>query len=287
MTRQALAATSNSAWSLSRSSGHSDSSALITLSKFVALYAARALFRAIRLPISSFVVFIQVRCYDLGNRRSISTTLATYKTYSIGRLTPRSYVNVTLTISLSVIFLILWVAEQQPNFEVSLSWNDADDALVVTDTAQIASGFGIHAGDRLVSLANLKGDSIQLHRKFLTALPKDRRDHYTEKRAYFDDRKQLYEIVKSDPVILFFADGDRLETHTQAGRPFELLSQGFWINGDTFVKVISIGRNQVKLGIEAPVSVRILREELEAAPRLTDGQPDGLDEANSNGRSIA
>ena len=65
------------------------------------------------------------------------------------------------------------------------------------------------------------------------------------------------------------------------------VSQGFWIDGNTFVKVISIGRNQVKLGIEAPVSVRILREELEAAPRLRDGQPDGLDEANSNGRSIA
>ena len=31
----------------------------------------------------------------------------------------------------------------------------------------------------------------------------------------------------------------------------------------------------------------ILREELEAAPRLKNGQPDGLDEANSNSRSIA
>ena len=64
------------------------------------------------------------------------------------------------------------------------------------------------------------------------------------------------------------------------------VSQGFWINGDTFVKVISIGRNQVKLGVEAPAEVRILREELEAAPRLNDGPSDGLDEANSNGRSV-
>ena len=65
------------------------------------------------------------------------------------------------------------------------------------------------------------------------------------------------------------------------------VSQGFWIDGSTFVKVISIGRNQVKLGVEAPADVQILREEVGAAPGLTDGPSDGLDEPNSNGRILA
>lgn len=65
------------------------------------------------------------------------------------------------------------------------------------------------------------------------------------------------------------------------------VSQGFWINGNTFVKVISIGRNQVKLGVEAPADVRILREELDVVPGPTEEPPNGIDEADTEDRSIA
>jgi len=43
------------------------------------------------------------------------------------------------------------------------------------------------------------------------------------------------------------------------------VKEGFWIDGGIFVKVLDIGRRRVKLGIEAPEGVRIMRDEL--APR--------------------
>ena len=40
------------------------------------------------------------------------------------------------------------------------------------------------------------------------------------------------------------------------------VQQGFWIEGGIFVKVLEIGRRRVKLGIEAPRELQILRQEL-------------------------
>lgn len=40
------------------------------------------------------------------------------------------------------------------------------------------------------------------------------------------------------------------------------IQEGVWIEGRIFVKVLSIGRKRVKLGIEAPEGTKILREEL-------------------------
>lgn len=40
------------------------------------------------------------------------------------------------------------------------------------------------------------------------------------------------------------------------------ISEGFWIDNRIFVKVLSVGRRRVKLGIEAPSDISILREEL-------------------------
>jgi carbon storage regulator len=38
--------------------------------------------------------------------------------------------------------------------------------------------------------------------------------------------------------------------------------EGFWIEGRIFVKVLSIGRRRIKLGIEAPRDLAVVREEL-------------------------
>ncbi len=40
------------------------------------------------------------------------------------------------------------------------------------------------------------------------------------------------------------------------------ISEGFWIDNRIFVKVLSVGRRRVKLGIEAPNGLSIVREEL-------------------------
>lgn len=40
------------------------------------------------------------------------------------------------------------------------------------------------------------------------------------------------------------------------------VQEGFWIEGGIFVKVLEIGRRRVKLGIEAPRELQILRQEL-------------------------
>ena len=49
------------------------------------------------------------------------------------------------------------------------------------------------------------------------------------------------------------------------------VQEGFWIDGRIFVKVISVGKRRVKIGIEAPPDLEILREELRE-PRSVNGK---------------
>jgi carbon storage regulator len=51
------------------------------------------------------------------------------------------------------------------------------------------------------------------------------------------------------------------------------IQEGFWIDGRIFVKVLSIGRKRVKLGIEAPGGMKIVREELTKDMAPSNGQP--------------
>ena len=44
------------------------------------------------------------------------------------------------------------------------------------------------------------------------------------------------------------------------------LQEGFWIEDRIFVKVLGIGRRRVKIGIEAPLESKIVREELRSKP---------------------
>lgn len=47
--------------------------------------------------------------------------------------------------------------------------------------------------------------------------------------------------------------------------------EGFWLDDHTYVKVISIGKRRVKIGIEAPGGVIVTRGELRAVAPQTDG----------------
>jgi carbon storage regulator len=38
--------------------------------------------------------------------------------------------------------------------------------------------------------------------------------------------------------------------------------QGIWIEGDIWVKVLSVERDRVKLGITAPADIKVMRQEL-------------------------
>jgi carbon storage regulator len=40
------------------------------------------------------------------------------------------------------------------------------------------------------------------------------------------------------------------------------VQQSFWIEGDIWVKVLSVERDRVKLGITAPGKVKVMRQEL-------------------------
>lgn len=44
------------------------------------------------------------------------------------------------------------------------------------------------------------------------------------------------------------------------------IQEGFWIEGRIFVKVLSVGKRRVKLGIEAPRELEVVREELQEPP---------------------
>ena len=44
------------------------------------------------------------------------------------------------------------------------------------------------------------------------------------------------------------------------------IHEGFWIENRIFVKVLGIGRRRIKIGIEAPTDVKIVRDELWSRP---------------------
>jgi carbon storage regulator CsrA len=46
--------------------------------------------------------------------------------------------------------------------------------------------------------------------------------------------------------------------------------EGFWLDEHTYVKVISIGKRRVKIGIEAPAGVIVTRGELRTAAASTN-----------------
>ena len=52
------------------------------------------------------------------------------------------------------------------------------------------------------------------------------------------------------------------------------VQQGIWIEGDIWVKVLSVERDRVKLGIEAPSDIKVMRQEL-FAELAHPGTPDG------------
>lgn len=54
------------------------------------------------------------------------------------------------------------------------------------------------------------------------------------------------------------------------------VQQGIWIEGDIWVKVLSVERDRVKLGISAPSDVKVMRQELFADaenPDAVGGDP--------------
>ena len=58
------------------------------------------------------------------------------------------------------------------------------------------------------------------------------------------------------------------------------IQEGLWIDGQIYVKVLSVGRKRVKLGIEAPTGMKIVREELASEMARSNGetqeqQPEG------------
>ena len=54
------------------------------------------------------------------------------------------------------------------------------------------------------------------------------------------------------------------------------VQQGIWIEGDIWVRVLGVERDRVKLGIEAPSTIKVMRQELFedlVNPGVTDDGP--------------
>jgi len=58
--------------------------------------------------------------------------------------------------------------------------------------------------------------------------------------------------------------------------------QGIWIEGDIWVRVLSVERDRVKLGIEAPHDLKVMRQEL-----VLEGEPAGETDATRGGSQPA
>jgi carbon storage regulator len=57
------------------------------------------------------------------------------------------------------------------------------------------------------------------------------------------------------------------------------LHEGFWIDDRIFVKVLAIGRHRVKLGIDAPEDLPVVRQELRDRRENLNGRVKGETEA--------
>ena len=56
------------------------------------------------------------------------------------------------------------------------------------------------------------------------------------------------------------------------------LQEGFWIEDRIFVKILGIGRRRVKLGIEAPLASKIIRDELRSRGKDNGKRRDAVEE---------
>ncbi len=65
------------------------------------------------------------------------------------------------------------------------------------------------------------------------------------------------------------------------------IQEGFWIDQRIFVKVLGIGRRRVKLGIEAPSDMNIMRSELAPTPAEASAAAGSREPAHSVGPSEA
>ena len=59
------------------------------------------------------------------------------------------------------------------------------------------------------------------------------------------------------------------------------VQEGFWIDQRIFVKVLGIGRRRVKLGIEAPSDLSIMRAELGPMPAKASAATNSREPAHS------
>lgn len=68
------------------------------------------------------------------------------------------------------------------------------------------------------------------------------------------------------------------------------VQQGIWIEGDIWVKVLSVERDRVKLGITAPGNVKVMRQELivdvEPPEEQASTQPPVRNGASVNGEPV-
>jgi carbon storage regulator CsrA len=73
------------------------------------------------------------------------------------------------------------------------------------------------------------------------------------------------------------------------------VQEGFWIDDRIYVKVLGVGRRRVKLGIEAPSELKVVREELnhpaegetppeESAASDNGASPEGISPAAKSGK---
>jgi carbon storage regulator len=61
------------------------------------------------------------------------------------------------------------------------------------------------------------------------------------------------------------------------------VQQGIWIEGGIFVKVLSVERDRVKLGITAPEDVKVMRQELFGE----NGEPDPDRQPRARGETLS
>lgn len=63
------------------------------------------------------------------------------------------------------------------------------------------------------------------------------------------------------------------------------INEGFWIEGRIFIKVLGIGKRRVKIGIDAPSELTVVREELRDRQLPQNGASTKKREASGSPRS--
>ena len=139
---------------------------------------------------------------------------------------------------LGMLFLSLWLSMQQPWLGVQAQPDTKTAAWIVTSVHGAAARTGLEVGDSIIAFAAPEDRPIRFHDDFAVEDPETLPDFQAYNR-FIERQDRLHQLLGSDQVEVWLADGTRHTLAPESSRPWWTLPLPFWIvNGFTLFCVL-------------------------------------------------